>query len=154
MFGKPGGMGGNSKGSIIIKDCDLRIQASGDGIDANGTFEVDSSYVEVCCPNSGDTAILDYDVSGSMNSGVFVGTGSSFMFQSFSEHAQGLLFMKLNQSYAAGTTITVTDATGEELLNHQPSLDFSVFMFSVGALIPGRTYQVTVGTTVYEVKAT
>ena len=40
------------------------------------------------------------------------------------------------------------------LLNYQPNLDFSVFMFSAGALIPGRTYQVTVGTRVYEMKAT
>lgn len=151
MFGGPGGTGGASNGSIIIDGGDLYIQASGDGIDANGRLEINGGKTVVCGPNSGDTATLDFDVSGTINGGVFIGTGSSFMAQSFSGNQQGVLAVRMGNN--SGVTITVTDQQGNVLLTHQPDLDFSVFIFSTPELVAGQTYHITVGDTEGNVEA-
>ena len=49
-------------------------------------------------------------------------------------------------SQAAGSTITVTDANGKELLNYQPELAFTVFIYSTPELASGQTYHLVVGT--------
>lgn len=151
MFGGPGGHGGASNGSIVIDGGDLYIQSSGDGMDANGYLEINGGKTVVCGPNSGDTATLDFDTSGTINAGVFIGTGSSFMAQSFSENQQGVLALQAGQS--SGVTITVTDQQGNLLLTHQPALDFSVFIFSSPELVPGQSYHVAIGDTEGDIEA-
>ena len=105
----------------------------------------------VCGPNSGDTATLDFDISGTINGGVFVGTGSSFMAQTFRQNQQGVLAMQVRQS--AGVTITVTDSQGNVLLTHEPKLEFSVFIFSSPELVSGQTYHVVIGDTEGDMEA-
>ncbi len=143
MFGKPGGPGGASDGSIVIDGGELYIQASGDGMDANGRLEINGGKTVVCGPNRGDTATLDFDVSGTINGGVFIGTGASFMAQSFSDNQQGVLAVQMGNN--SGVTITVTDQQGNVLLTHQPTLDFSVFIFSTPELVAGQTYHIAAG---------
>lgn len=144
MFGRPGGMGGASDGSIVINGGTLNIRSSGDGMDANGTLEINDGYIVVCGPNSGDTATLDFDVKGTINGGTFIGTGASFMPQSFSDNKQGVIAIRMG-SQSAGTEITVTDGNGKELVKTAPELDFSVFIFSSPELVSGQSYRVAVG---------
>lgn len=143
MHGGPGFMGGSSDGSIIIDGGQLYIQSSGDGMDANGYLEINGGTTVVCGPNSGDTATLDFDTTGTINGGIFIGTGSSFMAQTFSDNQQGVLAVQASQF--SGVTITVTDRDGNVLLTHEPKLDFSVFIFSAPELVSGQTYQITIG---------
>lgn len=146
QMGRAGfGMSGNSNGSVTISGGKLYVQASGDGIDANGTLQITGGYTVVCGPNSGDTATLDYDVSGIISGGVFIGTGSAMMAQTFSSSTQGVVAINAG-SQAAGSTITVTDANGKELLNYQPELAFTVFIYSTPELASGQTYHLVVGT--------
>lgn len=151
MFGRPGGAGGASNGSIVIDGGDLYIQSSGDGMDSNGYLEINGGKTVVCGPNSGDTATLDFDTRGTINGGIFVGTGSSFMAQTFSQNQQGVLAMQVRQS--AGVTITVTDSQGNVLLTHEPKLEFSVFIFSSPELVSGQTYHVVIGDTEGDMEA-
>lgn len=152
MAGRVGPMGGSSNGSIVISGGKLYIQASGDGIDANGTLKITGGYTMVCGPNSGDTATLDYDVSGIITGGVFIGTGSTMMAQSFSAGSQGTIAINAG-GQSAGTKITVTDSQGNVLLSHEPELAFSVFIFSTPDLVSGQSYQLTIGSLKKEVKA-
>lgn len=75
MFGG-GGRSASSGGTITISGGILNINASGDGIDANGTIEVTGGYTVVCGPTQGDTATLDYDAAASISGGTFIGTGA------------------------------------------------------------------------------
>lgn len=81
MFGEGiGGMGGgmsSGNGSIVISGGNLYINSSGDGLDANGTLEITGGYTVVVGPTQGDTATLDYDKSGIITGGTFIGTGAS-----------------------------------------------------------------------------
>lgn len=147
MGGGRGGMGGmsaNSNGSIKISGGTLSINSSGDGIDANGTLEISGGYTVVVGPTRGDTATLDYDKSGIITGGTFIGTGASGMAQTFSDSKQGVIAVNAgNQS--AGTQISVTDQNGNVILSHSPELSFAVVILSSQDIIKGESYTLTIG---------
>ena len=139
-----GGMSGNSNGSIKVSGGNLYINSSGDGMDANGTLEISGGYTVVVGPTQGDTATLDYDTSGIITGGTFIGTGASGMAQTFSDSKQGVVAVSVgNQS--AGTQITLKDKNGNTVLEHTPELNFAVVILSSPELAKGETYTITVG---------
>lgn len=150
--GRPGGghsgfsgMPSSSSGSIQVSGGTLYINASGDGIDANGTLEISGGYTVVVGPTQGDTATLDYDTSATITGGTFIGTGAAGMAQTFSNSTQGVVSLSTGNQ-AAGTRITLTDAKGNVLITHEPELNFAIVIFSDPALVKGQTYYVAVGT--------
>lgn len=151
--GGSGGMGGTSNGSIVISGGTLYVQASGDGMDANGHLEITGGYTVVCGPNSGDTATLDYNISATITGGVFIGTGASGMAQTFSSSTQGVVAVSVGGGQSSGVTITVSDSQGNELVSYQPELAFSVIIFSTPELVSGQMYHVTVGNLEGEITA-
>ncbi len=146
MFGGGGHgfMSGNSDGSIVVSGGKLYINSSGDGMDANGTLEITGGHTTIVGPTSGDTATLDYDVSGTITGGTFVGTGSSMMAQTFSDSTQGVVAVSVG-SQAAGTQITLTDKNGKVVISHAPELSFQVVILSSPDIVSGETYTITVG---------
>lgn len=157
MFGGgPGGMGGgmssSSNGSITISDGTLYVNASGDGIDANGTLTISGGYTVVVGPTQGDTATLDYDTSAVITGGTFIGTGASGMAQTFSGAEQGVVSLSVgNQS--AGTAVTLADQNGNSLLSYTPEMSFQVVILSSPDMVSGETYTITVGTASSQVVA-
>ena len=139
-----GGMSGNSNGSIKISGGNLYINSSGDGLDANGTLEISGGYTVVVGPTQGDTATLDYDKSGIITGGTFIGTGAAGMAQSFSDSDQGVIALQVG-SRAAGTEIVVKDAKGNVLMAHNPELGFAVVILSCSEMVKGETYTVYIG---------
>jgi len=144
-FGPGRGGSSSSNGSITISGGKLYINASGDGLDANGTLTVSGGYTVVCGPTVGDTATLDYDVSGVITDGTFIGTGASGMAQSFSDSEQGVIAIRVgNQS--AGTAISLTDSDGNTVISsYTPELNFAVVILSSPDIVKGGTYKLTVG---------
>ena len=156
--GKLGGMGGhggmssNSNGSIKISGGTLYINSSGDGLDANGTLEISGGHTTVVGPTQGDTATLDYDKSGIITGGTFIGTGAQGMAQSFSDSEQGVIAISVgNQS--AGTKIVLKDKSGKTIIEHSPELNFAVVILSSPEIKKGDAYTVTVGSESGEFKA-
>lgn len=153
--GGPGGMpgmSGNSDGTIVISGGTIYVKASGDCIDANGTLEISGGEVTVCGPTQGDTAVLDFDLTGVITGGRFIGTGSSMMAQTFTSSEQGVLALSVgNQS--AGTEIVLTDPSGKELVRYAPELPFQIAIISLPELVKGEVYSITVGTSSGDVKA-
>ena len=141
--GGPGGMGAGN-GSVLISGGSLYINASGDGIDANGTLRITGGLTTVCGPTQGDTAVLDYDKTGEISGGTFIGTGSQMMAQSFSSSEQGVIAVSVG-TQAAGTQITLTDAQGKELLSYQPAESFQIVMISTPELVKGASYTIAIG---------
>ena len=153
--GRPGGQGnqgggfggmqsGSSDGSIVISGGTLSIKASGDGIDANGTFEMTGGLVTVCGPTQGDTATLDYDISAVITGGTFIGTGARNMAQTFSDSEQGVIAVSVGNQ-AAGTLITLADSSGNVVISHEPELSFAIVILSNPDIIKGEIYKITVG---------
>lgn len=153
--GGPGGMGGGmsaGNGSIVISGGNLYVNASGDGIDANGTITISGGYTVVVGPTQGDTATLDYDRSATITGGTFIGTGAAGMAQTFSDSEQGVVALRVgNQS--AGTNITINDKNGNTVISYTPELSFAVVIFSSPDIISGETYTITVGSNSGEFEA-
>ncbi|MBE5865242.1 MAG: carbohydrate-binding domain-containing protein [Lachnospiraceae bacterium] len=140
-----GGMPGSSgSGSISITGGEIYVKASGDGIDANGSLTISGGNITVCGPNHGDTATLDYDTTGVITGGTFVGSGARGMAQTFSDSTQGVVTAHVG-SVAAGTEVTLADKNGKVLINYTPELDCSVMIFSSPELVKGEMYSLSVG---------
>lgn len=140
-----GGMPGSSgSGSVTITGGEIYVKASGDGIDANGSLTISSGNITICGPNHGDTATLDYDTTGVITGGTFVGSGASGLAQTFSDSSQGVVTANVG-SVAAGTAVTLTDKTGNVLFSYTPELDCSLLIFSSPELVKGETYSLSVG---------
>ena len=159
MFGGKGGMGGmsgmsgSSNSSIVISGGNLYINASGDGIDANGYLEITGGYTVVTGPTQGDTATLDYDTSAVISGGTFIGTGASTMAQSFSSSEnQGVIAVSVGNQ-AAGTEIKLKNSSGKTIISHSPELSFGVVILSSPEIEKGGTYTVEVGSASKEFEA-
>ncbi len=139
-----GGMSGNANGSIQVSGGNLYINSSGDGMDANGTLEISGGYTVVVGPTQGDTATLDYDKSGVITGGTFIGTGAIGMAQTFSDSEQGVIALRV-ENQAAETQIILKDTKGKVLITHQPELNFALVILSSPELIKGETYSITIG---------
>lgn len=141
MFG--GGMSAGN-GSILISGGTVFINASGDGIDANGTLEITGGEITVTGPTVGDTATLDYDRSAVISGGTFIGTGASGMAQTFSDSAQGVISVSVGNC-SAGTKITLKNSNGDALIEFTPSLSFAVVILSSPDIVKGEEYILEIG---------
>ena len=139
-----GGFGSTGNGSVQINGGSLYINASGDGIDANGILEITGGDTIVCGPTQGDTAVLDYDSTATITGGSFIGTGATQMAQTFSDSAQGVIAINA-RGQKAGSQITLTDKEGNTVTSYEPALDFSLLILSNPDMVKGETYTVTIG---------
>lgn len=145
-FARPGqNKFSGSSGSISILGGNIKIYMSGDGIDANGTLNITGGNITVTGANKGDTAILDFDSTGTISGGTFIGTGASSMAQNFSTSStQGVIFISC-QTQSSGTAITLTDSNGNTILNHSAENDFSCAILSHSSIKKGETYTLKIG---------
>lgn len=153
-LGGRGDMGGmsSSNGSVTISGGTLYVNASGDGIDANGTLTISGGYTVITGPTQGDTATLDYDTSGVISGGTFIGTGASRMAQTFSDSQQGVISVNVGEQ-SGGTKITLTDSSGNTLIDCAPEESFAVVILSSPQIVSGETYTLAVGSAQQEVTA-
>jgi len=92
----------------------------------------------------GDTAVLDYDISGTITGGTFIGTGSTMMAQSLSSTIQGVIAIRTGEQ-VAGTQITITDSKGNPLVSYTPNFNFAILIVSSPEIVSGETYKVSIG---------
>ncbi|MBQ7944544.1 MAG: carbohydrate-binding domain-containing protein [Lachnospiraceae bacterium] len=142
----------SSNGSITISGGNLFITSSGDGLDANGTLEISGGYTVVCGPTTGDTATLDYDISGVITGGTFIGTGAYQMAQTFSDSEQGVVAVSVGNQQA-GTELTLKDAEGNTVVTHTPDMSYAILIYSSPEIVKGETYTLTVGSDSGEITA-
>lgn len=143
--GKGGGMNdGGTDGQINISGGNIYIQASGDGVDSNGSVSISGGYTVVCGPTQGDTSVLDFNSTGEITGGTFIGTGGAGMASNFSSADQGLIAVSVgNQS--AGSAVTLKDADGNTIAEVTPELDYAVVYISTADMTKGSTYTLTAG---------
>lgn len=147
-----GGNSSSSTGSITITNGDVYINANGDGIDANGTLTISGGKIVVSGPTVGDTSVLDFDVSGTITGGTFIGTGSLQMAQTFSSSTQGVIAINAG-SQPANTLISISDSNGKTILTYEADQNFALVIISDALIKKGDTYSITVGSSTGSVTA-
>ena len=136
---------GGTGGSIVISGGNVHITAGGDGVDSNGSVEISGGYTVVEGPVQGDTSVLDFNSSGTITGGTFIGTGGAGMASNFTSAEQGLIAVSVgNQS--AGSSVKLTGSNGEVIAEVTPELDYAVVYVSTQDMAQGETYTLTAGT--------
>lgn len=145
MGGKGGGFNdGGTNGSIVISGGKLHITAGGDGVDSNGSVEITGGYTEVVGPSSGDTSVIDFNGTGTITGGTFIGTGGAGMAESFTSAEQGLIAVSVgNQS--AGSSVTLKNSAGDVVAEATPGLDYAVVYISTEEMEKGESYTLSAG---------
>ncbi|MFQ9702770.1 MAG: hypothetical protein ACLR0U_12100 [Enterocloster clostridioformis] len=131
---------------IRISGGDVKINASGDGIDSNGDLYLEGGTVLVEGPAGGGDGALDYDGEGSISGGTILAVGSAGMFRTFSEESsQSMLVVYFDEIQAAGSTISVKDGQGNQLTETKVSKTFEALLFSSPELKAGEIYYIEAG---------
>lgn len=150
-FGGPRGDNFSSTSSsdsyIHIAGGTLYVTPGGDGIDSNGALEISGGHTTVTGTTVGDTAVLDYDTTGTISGGTFIGTGATTMAQTLnSTGEQGVFSVQMSYSEAqAGTKVILIDSSGKEIISYQPNLSFAFIVLSSPDIAKGESYTITVG---------
>ena len=136
---------GSSNGKIEISGGTIHINASGDGIDSNGSVTISGGYTVVVGPTQGDTSTLDFDSSATITGGTFIGTGAAGMAHSFTaSENQGIIALNVG-SQSANTEIILKDKAGNTIISHKPELSFQIVILSSPDIQKDETYNITVG---------
>ena len=143
--GGPGGGGGldaDSSCLIQINGGTITLDAQGDGIDSNGSIELNGGEVVVYGPTSGGDGALDYGTNATVNGGSIIALGSSGMAESFTSGGQA--FALVSASGSAGDKVTVTDESGNTLLETKAAKDFECAVVSTTSMTEGSSYTISV----------
>lgn len=155
-FERPNGMGGNqdnfntqSSSDVIINISGgtLKVNASGDGIDSNGSIAISGGQIWVSGPENSGNGSLDCESEPTITGGTFIATGASGMAQNFgSSSTQGVMMVSVG-SQTAGTVITLTDNNGKELISWTSEKSFDSVIVSCPEIVKGSEYTLKVGDT-------
>ncbi len=141
----PGGGGlSSSTGTLTINGGTWIVNASGDGVDVNGSITMTGGTVIVQGPTNNGNGSLDYDSGFEMTGGVLIAAGSSGMATTPSK-VSGVNTMHILTSQAAGTLIRITDESGNELVTFSSQKAWQSFVFTSASIKLGATYKIYTG---------
>ena len=160
FMGPPGGEGTSetleeASYYIHITGGTLNVDAGGDGLDSNGAFYMEGGTVIVSGPEDSMNGALDYTTTGQITGGSLIACGASGMAQNFdSSSTQCSLLYNLDETFAGGTTVSLTDEDGNVLLEAEMTKSFSSVVISTPDMQTGKTYTLTCGDTSMEAELT
>ncbi|MCD8082472.1 MAG: carbohydrate-binding domain-containing protein [Clostridiales bacterium] len=125
---------------------EIWLDASADGIDSNGDLYIEGGVLYLSGPTGNADGILDYNGTATLTGGTIFAAGSGGMMQTFgADSTQNYLVIYCEETQAAGTQITLTDADGNEMGSYAPAKNYQAVIISTPELETGVTYQVTAG---------
>lgn len=144
------GSGDNSVIRIIDGDITI-VNPQGrdaDGLDSNGSIYIEGGNVFISVSDSGGNYALDYGRENGgecvVSGGTVIACGGSTMAEGFDANSpQGFLIR--NTTAAAGTTISLADSNGRELLSAEIPCSFSSVVLSTSELKVGDICKITIG---------
>ncbi len=151
---RPGANQFQSDDNIFVRIAggEIEIDSSGDSIDSNGNLYITGGNLKIAGPTNGADNALDH-------SGELIITGGTILSSEISGMIEGgisntstnySLVVTFRTSYAAGTTVSIMDSDGQELMSLRPSKSFNSITFSSPELQANTTYQIKINSTVYQ----
>ena len=131
---------------IQINGGTIVLDAKGDGIDSNGSVEVNGGVLLVNGPTSNGDGAFDYNGSATVNGGTVLMVGSTGMAQNFSSGTQP--FAMINANGNAGDYVAVTDSNGTVIASLKATKQFGNVLVSSPSFTEGSEYSLVIGGTV------
>lgn len=156
LGGRPGEntFNSDSDAEINISGGYILINASGDGIDSNGSISISGGTLLVSGPESSGNGALDYQTQAVISGGTAILCGSAGMAQGFSSSSAQASFMyALDSTANAGSSVAVTDSSGTVIASFMPSKKYDSIVVSSPSLTVGASYTVTIDGTVSDCDA-
>lgn len=136
----------NANRKLIINGGNITVNASGDGLDSNGSIYIYGGNILVKGPTSNGDAPLDFDGEMVIDGGNLISYGSSGMFESPSNSSkQNIIICSLNGS--SGDKITVKDSQENEIASFEAEKKYQIIVISNDSIKQGETYKVYVNDT-------
>ena len=138
--------------SILISGGTLYVNASGDGLDSNGSLTVTGGTIVVSGPTNSGNGALDCAGTATITGGTVIAAGATGMAENFgSSSTQVSMLVNLNGQ--AGT-VTVKDSSGNVILTGNVEKQFGCVVISSPDLKVGETYTVSCGSSSASVTVT
>lgn len=135
---------------IYIAGGTININASGDGIDSNGTIKLIGGNIYVNGPTSGGNAALDADSGILTNGGNIIALGTKDMVETPSTNStQCFINLTCSATISAGTIISVTDSNSSVIFTYTTTKSFQSVIISLDAFELNSSYKISVGSTTY-----
>ncbi len=134
--------------SFTVNGGSLYVNAGGDGLDSNGTLTVNGGFISVDGPTSGGNGMIDSNGTQLINGGYLLACGSGDMLELPENSSKQCTAVITGQSFAAGTSIAIKDASGKTILCYTFAKRAAAITFSVPELVNGGSYTVYTGVTV------
>ena len=156
----------HSNANITISDGEFTLASGDDGIHADsattisgGTIDIAESYegieglsiditggeTYVSGPTNDGNSALDYNGTGTVTGGIFIAAGSSGMAENFGDSStQGVMMVTVN-SQAAGSAVSLSDSSGNELVSWTPEKEYTSVIISCPEITTGQEYTLTTG---------
>ena len=146
-MGKRPGMNGFSggTGSLKINGGYVYINASGDGLDANGTFDMSDGYVIVDGPSNNGNGAFDYDSACNVTGGFLLAVGASGMAQMPSQATINCVMIGIGSTVSKGTIVNISDSNGNNILTFEGAKSYDNMVLCTSELKMGEKYIVSVG---------
>jgi hypothetical protein len=138
--------GGTSK--LNINGGSITVDASGDGLDSNGSIVMTKGTVIVSGPTTNNNGALDYDGTFEISGGLLMSAGSSGMEQTTSEEStQNSIIMTYTETQKTGTVVNLEDNKGNSVGTFTPKKDYQSVVVSSPELVKDETYTLYSGET-------
>jgi hypothetical protein len=131
---------------LHITDGYLFVNASGDGLDSNGSISMEGGTVVVYGPTSSSDAPLDFDGTFTIDGGYLLAVGSSGMAQTPSTGSQA--YISYTGSKSAGTSLCLKTSAGKYLIGAVPTKSYSSVVISTPEMTSGTSYSLITGGTI------
>ncbi len=144
--------GASSSGSYSLNfggDCFVYVNASGDGLDSNGNFNVTGGKIFCEGPTNGGNSSMDHNGALKITGGMLLSLGSSGMANECLSNAttSTQCAFAVTASGSAGTTLAIKNSSGTVLCVFKTTKQFQHIVFSSSGLSTGTTYQILTGVT-------
>ena len=142
-----GGAGGTFEvvdATINISGGTVTVNAKGDGIDSNGTATLSGGTVIVYGPFTGGNTSLDTNGDLLLNGATVTAANSGDMFEAPSTNStSGYLKISNVSNLSAGTTVQVTDSSGNVVANYKvTNSSTALILVSSSKITKGESYTV------------
>ncbi len=137
---------GNGNSKIQINGGNIFVDASGDGIDANGSIYMTGGTVIVNGPTDSGNGAIDYDREFKITGGTFIASGSSGMAQGLSNSStQNSVMINFSKNINTDELISIFDSNGTEVITYKANKRYQNLVISTPNLKLNETYTIYTG---------
>ena len=137
---------GSSNQKLVINDGNITVNATGDGLDANGSIYINGGNILVEGPTSGGNGALDYDSECVVTGGNVIIYGSTGMWQNPTS-ASTQYSLTFQTTGNKGDKIVLKDESGNEIASVETSKSYGAITISNSKIEKGKTYTLYVNGT-------